>query len=136
MVTGGCLCAYIRYQYTGEVGPAGYCHCSDCRRVTGSAFNIGVRFDFAEFLLTAGTPKGFTKHADSGNELTRHFCPECGSPLYTSAPRHEKHIYVKAGTLDDPTLVRPASQSWLKSAVEWAQIDNNLARHQETNTRY
>ena len=40
MVTGGCLCEAVRYEYDGEVGPAGICHCRDCRHVTGSAFIV------------------------------------------------------------------------------------------------
>lgn len=48
-ITGGCLCGQIQYEYKGEVGPAVYCHCSDCRKVTGSAFIVSVRFEEKEF---------------------------------------------------------------------------------------
>ncbi len=106
-ITGRCLCGRVTYEYCGSVGPANYCHCEDCRRCTGSAFNIGVRVGFADFLITSGDPKQFSKHGDSGRELTRHFCSDCGSPLFTSAPRHPEHVYVKAGTLDDPLVCRP-----------------------------
>src|ERR1700674_3372951 len=101
-MTGGCLCGGVRYEYDGEIGPANYCHCADCRRCTGSAFNIGVRVAATGFRIVKGSPKSFTKAGDSGNELTRHFCLECGSPLYRSSPGHPEHHYVKAGTLDDP----------------------------------
>jgi len=87
-MAGGCLCGGVRYAYTGEVGPAAYCHCADCRRCTGSAFNISVRLEACGFTITAGTPKGFTKAGDSGQELTRHFCPDCGSPIFTSSAAH------------------------------------------------
>ena len=126
-IHGRCLCGHVTYEYSGLVGPAGYCHCEDCRRCTGSAFNISVRFSLAEFRVTSGNPRAFTKRADSGNELTRHFCPECGSPIFTSAPRHPDDVYVKAGTLDDPTVVNPSHQSWVASAVAWSQIDPDLA---------
>ncbi len=119
-VTGGCLCGGVRYEYDGEVGPANYCHCADCRRATGSAFNIGVRLEAARFRLACGRPRGFTKRGDSGNELTRWFCPDCGSPLYTASPRHPEFHYVKAGTLDDPSIVRPSHQNWMGSKVPWA----------------
>ena len=105
-VEGRCLCGHVSYEYRGTIGSAGYCHCEDCRRCTGSAFNVSVRFDLADFHIAGGQPKRFTKRADSGNELTRHFCPECGSPIYTSSPRHPEFVYVKAGTLDDPSVVR------------------------------
>src|SRR5438046_712856 len=95
--TGGCLCGAVRYEYSGGTGPAAYCHCADCRKCTGSAFNVGVRVDARSFRVVRGQPKEFTKAADSGNYLTRHFCSECGSPLYTSSPRHPGSLYVKAG---------------------------------------
>ena len=126
-ISGHCLCGNVAYEYLGEVGPAGYCHCEDCRRCTGSAFNISVLFDASKFRIISGDPKGFTKLGESGNELTRHFCPECGSPLFTSSPRHPDCVYVKAGSLDDPTLVRPEHQSWTASAVSWSRIEREIA---------
>ena len=60
--------------------------------------------DAHSFKIIAG---GFTKQADSGNPLTRYFCPECGSPLYTVSPVHTEVIYVKAGTFDDSRLIQP-----------------------------
>jgi hypothetical protein len=70
--------------------------------------------------------KGHTKHSDSGAALTRYFCPECGSPIYTSSEKHTAFVYVKAGSLDDPTIVNPVHQSWVSSAVEWSTIDSSL----------
>jgi hypothetical protein len=69
-ITGGCLCGAIRYEYDGEPGAANYCHCADCRRCTGSAFNIGVRIEARLFSVVRGNPNGFTKTGDSGNALT------------------------------------------------------------------
>ena len=121
-ITGRCLCGRVTYEYDGSIGPANYCHCEDCRRCTGSAFNIGVRLSLDGFRITSGDPKGFTKRGDSGRELTRHFCPDCGSPLFTSAPKHPNDVYVKAGTLDDPSTVEPTHQNWMVSVVPWSQI--------------
>ena len=125
-ITGGCLCGAVRYQYSGPLERMGYCHCSDCRRTTGSAFNISVRVEKNGFRVVKGGTKGFTKTADSGIELTRHFCADCGSPLFTSSPRHPEALYVKAGSVDDPCLVRPTHQSWMRSRVGWAAIDPTL----------
>jgi len=123
------LCGFVRYEYEGGVGPASYCHCQDCRRVTGSAFNIGVRLEVRAFRIVRGEVMRFTKLADSGNRISRAFCPECGSPLFTESPRHAEYIYVKAGSLDDPGLVKPSHQIWMDSAVSWAHIDSDLAAY-------
>lgn len=126
MVTGHCLCSQVTYSYDGEVGPANLCHCEDCRRCTGSAFNVGVRLRAAAFQITSGVPKSFTKAGDSGTLLTRWFCSDCGSPLFTTSPKHPAFLYVKAGTLDDPSIVRVERQIWLASAVPWRYIDPHL----------
>ena len=129
-VSGRCLCGSVVYEYTGSVGPANYCYCEDCRRVTGSAFNIGVRFHLAELRITRGRLKGYTKRGESGNELTRHFCPECGSPIYTSSPKHPEYVYVKAGTLDDPGVVKPTHRNWLVSEVSWSHPPRGIRSFQ------
>jgi hypothetical protein len=134
-ILGGCLCTAVRYRYDGPLGPAAYCHCTDCRRVTGSAFNVSIRFERALFQIECGEVKSFTKRADSGNLLTRSFCPDCGSPLFTTSPAHPEHVYVKAGSLDDPRLVSPSSQSWTDSAVSWRAIDPTLPGHPRGRSR-
>jgi hypothetical protein len=133
-VGGHCLCGFVRYEYVGVVGPANYCHCEDCRRSTGSAFNIGVRFDSADFRLVEGKTKSFSKQGDSGNALTRHFCPECGSPIFTSSEVHPDCVFVKAGTLDDPSVVAPTHQIWVSSAVKWGRPPTDIVSYERGRT--
>jgi hypothetical protein len=126
-MTGGCLCGAIRYECGGEPGPANYCHCADCRRRTGSAFLVSMRVEAGRFRLVRGEPKGFTNTADSGNELTRFFCGDCGSPLWTAPQRYPDAVFIAAGSLDDPSIVRPRHQSWVSSKVAWADIAHDVA---------
>jgi len=125
-LSGRCLCGYVRYEYAGELEGANYCHCLDCRRATGSAFSIGVRADAKALRVVSGRVKGYIKTADSGNEITREFCPECGSPLFTRSPALPEFVFIKAGSLDDPEMVRPTHQIWADKAVPWAHIDDTL----------
>lgn len=134
VVTGGCLCGSVRYQYDGDVGPAAICHCADCRRVTGSAFNVSVRMQKEHFRLVSGELQSFTVKAESGNDVTRFFCPACGSPIYTLPPHRPDSYFVKAGSLDDPTLVKPAHQAWTSSAVSWAHIPPDLPSFEKGRT--
>jgi hypothetical protein len=91
---------------------------------------VSVGVERTHFEITVGLPKGFTKKGDSGNELTRHFCPDCGSPLFTLPPRHPDRLYVKAGAFDDPTLIQPSYQSWTRSSVSWATIEAGLCGYE------
>jgi len=126
-VTGGCLCGAVRFTYDGEVGAASYCHCSDCRRATGGPFAVGVRMQAAK-LKVAGRTASHAKTSDAGKPITRHFCPACGSPLFTHTPGTET-AFVRAGTLDDPGVVRPALEIWTVSQVPWARVPDGLERH-------
>jgi hypothetical protein len=134
IVTGGCLCGGVRYEYSGEVGAAGYCHCADCRHVSGSAFGVSVRAAAAQFRITKGSPKGYTKAGDSGRPVTRYFCPDCGSPLYTEPPLHPEVVFIKAGSLDDPGLVKPDREAWTMSRVDWATIEPGIASYARSRT--
>ncbi|WP_407886433.1 GFA family protein [Scytonema sp. NUACC26] len=125
-VTGGCLCGFVRYEYSGELRLANYCHCNDCRKTTGSAFNIGIKVDALKLRVITGHVKSYTKTAGSGNTIAREFCPECGSPLFTRAFAKPEFVWIKAGSLDDPTLVKPTYQIWSDRAVPWAYIDADL----------
>ena len=127
--SGGCLCGYVRYEHAGEPGGANYCHCPDCRRTTGSAFSLAVRGRTDSLRITCGRVKAYTKIGDSGNEITREFCPECGCPLFTRSRAHPEFVYIKAGSLDDPTLVKPICQIWTEMAVPWARVEEHLTTY-------
>jgi hypothetical protein len=125
-ITGGCLCGAIRYLYTGQPGEANYCYCEDCRRITGSAFNIGIRFARANFSLARGEVRRYKKQADSGRTITRAFCPDCGSPLFTESALHPDLVVVKSGTLDDPTIVKPSFAIFGQKKVDWAEAPKGI----------
>lgn len=125
------MCGAVRWEYDGEIGAAAYCHCEDCRRMTGSAFGISVRMTPAGFRIVSGAPKEFTSRGEGGSEVTRCFCPDCGSPVYGFRPNKPQTYFVKAGSLDDPTLVKPTGQYWTHSAVEWGHIAPDLPAYEK-----
>jgi len=133
-IAGGCLCGAVRYEYDGDIGPASYCHCADCRRISGSAFGISVRVAATGFRIVRGVPKCFTKRGDSGREVSRFFCGDCGSPLYTLPPLHPDVVFIKAGSLDDSSVVKPSRQAWTRSKVAWAEIDPSIVSYQTSRT--
>jgi hypothetical protein len=126
MLRGGCLCGYVRYEYDGEVGPSSYCHCDDCKRATGGPYTVGVLSEASKLRLLCGKVKGHTAIADSGRKVTREFCPECGSPLFTRAEKLPDKVFIKGGSLDEPGVVAPSIQTWTERAVEWAYPDKSL----------
>jgi hypothetical protein len=87
---------------------------------------VGVRVRAADLRIVSGRVKGYTGIADSGRKITRQFCPDCGSPLFTRAEKCPDFVWLKAGCLDAPEHVKPSCQTWTKCAVPWAYIDENL----------
>jgi hypothetical protein len=126
ILRGGCLCGSVRYECAGDPGDASYCHCDDCKRATGGPYTVGVLVRAADLRILCGQVKGYTTLADSGRKITREFCPNCGSPLFTRAEKSPALVFLKAGSLDEPELVRPNCQTWTKRAVPWAHIDTKL----------
>ena len=127
-VTGGCLCGAVRFAYAGEAGSASYCHCADCRRATGGPYAVSVRLE-ADKLSVTGETRSYTTTSDAGKPITRHFCPACGSPLFTLTPGGPT-AFVKAGAFDDPAVVRPTVEIWTRSAVSWNRVPDGLERHE------
>ncbi|MBU2510855.1 GFA family protein [bacterium] len=119
---GGCLCQSIRYEFFGEPVGMAHCHCSDCRKASGSAFATVVGIPLSGFTILQGEPKGFSIQAESGNVVTRCFCSQCGSQLYSKNPKAPDVIWIKAGSLDDSNWVKPALSIWTSSAQPWSVI--------------
>jgi hypothetical protein len=129
-----CLCGGIKLTYSGTLGPANYCHCADCRRANGSAFNIGVRVDRKDLEVKAATElRRYRFLSSSGREIERCFCGTCGSPIFTLHPDKPDYAWVKAGIINQPEIVKPAYENWVKDKVRWATI--TVAESYEENRR-
>ncbi|MCE2509708.1 MAG: GFA family protein [Alphaproteobacteria bacterium] len=125
---GGCACGAIRYETSADPALEGNCHCRDCQRSSGSAMASILLFP-KEGFHQEGKAKYHELKADSGRWIRRGFCPECGSPVFTELEMAPDTIAVKAGSLDDPSLYKPAMQLYTSSAQPWDSIpDDGLAK--------
>src|SRR5205823_13191537 len=102
--TGGCQCGKIRYEITAAPQLVYTCHCTDCQRLTSSAFSMGLVVADQAFRLMGVEPRSLQRTADSGRVNTRLVCPECGSWV-CGTPR-QGVVRVRAGTLDDTSWLR------------------------------
>ena len=125
-ITGGCLCGNIRYRSDAAPKFVSLCHCRDCQKFTGSAFAVVIALPKAAVAIT-GTMKGFAKHGDSGNPIERFFCPDCGTSLLDEAATVPGLVMIAAGTLDDPSWVKPKSEIYCASAQPWVRFDTAMA---------
>jgi len=79
-------------------------------------------------LAITGALSEYTKTADSGNQVTRQFCPNCGTQLFATLSAWPQLRIVRAGNLDEPSSVQPAMNSWAASAPSWACLNPALER--------
>jgi hypothetical protein len=120
--TGGCQCGGVRYEITQAPVMVYTCHCTDCQRMTSSAFSLGCVLPDGAFRLVQGEPKGVQRMTGSGRVSTRWVCPECGVWVCT-APRPGATVRnVRGGTLDDTSWLRPTAHIWTRSKQPWLPI--------------
>ena len=124
-IVGGCLCGKVRY--SADAGPifVGLCHCHDCQKFTGSAFAAVIAVPKPALAVT-GVLKGFTKPGDSGKPIERLFCPECGSSVMDEAEALPGMVMIAAGTLDDPSWVKPTAAVYCASAQPWVRLAGDM----------
>ncbi|MGE5220349.1 MAG: GFA family protein, partial [Chloroflexota bacterium] len=79
--TGGCLCSRVRYECFADPLFMGNCHCRDCQKASGGGYEPDIGLPAAALKIT-GPVKYYDCKADSGNTLSRGFCPECGASLF------------------------------------------------------
>ena len=121
-VTGGCHCGHITYEAEVDPTTVRVCHCTDCQRLTGSAFRANIPSLAGSFRLTRGSPKIYIKTAESGTKRAHGFCPECGTPIYATSTEPTPSAYgLRVGGIDQRTqFAAPARQIWCRSALSWS----------------
>ncbi len=124
-----CRCGQLNATVTGEPVRVSVCHCLDCQKRTGSAFSAQARWP-AEQVTIEGQSKGWVHFADSGNRITHHFCPECGSTVhYEIEGKFDGLVAIPLGAFDDPYLESPAFSVWEKRKHEWVEIVGANVEH-------
>ena len=99
------------------------CHCTDCKKITGSTYSTNAAVSDDTFKVLSGNLKTFTKTADGGNPITSHFCPDCGSTLWREGTSFPGMKIVKAGVLDGDALkdVKPQGELYAPERTQWVK---------------
>jgi hypothetical protein len=116
--TGGCLCGAVRYLCSAEPVMAGHCHCEDCRRSSGTGHSSHLAVPEVGVALT-GEVKGYSSAADSGNIVTRYFCPTCGAAVYSTNVSMPGMTFLRASSLDDLEVFKPQMHVYASRAASW-----------------
>jgi hypothetical protein len=117
--TGGCLCGAVRYTVRGEPAHVGRCHCTDCRKESGSAFTVYGQWPHEAFELSGelATYEG------------RSFCPGCGARLVCL---DDDVVEIRIGSLDDaPFELEPEAEIWIRRREPWLHALAGASQHRE-----
>ena len=124
--TGRCYCGAVHYTVDGAFDYALNCHCSQCRRVTGSAFKPFAGVARARVAVTEGADALLVMGTARNNNTS---CARCGSLLF-SVVRDGAYVHVTLGTLDGDPGIRPAAHIFVGSKAPWFEISDDLPRHE------
>jgi len=124
---GSCRCGAVTYAANAEPVFVGVCHCRNCQKETGSAFSVVVGLP-APSLSVSGTTKQYDSIGDTGKATHRTFCPECGSTMTHWADMMEGVTMINAGSLDDPSWVKPAMEIYCESAQPWVAMKGGMQK--------
>ena len=124
--SGRCNCGDIRYELSSEPLFTHVCHCTECQRDSGGAFNMTLLVLSSSFRITAGNPHVSVILRKSGNEYEVISCGSCGCTLAGNNMPAGEVMVVRPGTLDDTTWIKPQAHVWTKEKQNWVEIPEDV----------
>lgn len=119
-ISGSCACGSITYQIASETPLyTAYCHCSQCRKSSGSAFAAIAGFRASELTITAGD--GLLAKYKKSDATRICFCRNCGSNLFAEKIE-DSVVHLRLGTVDTQRWFKPLAHVHLASKAAWYEI--------------
>ena len=123
--TGSCLCGSVNYKSNSDPLVIQNCHCDQCRKATGSVYLTNLFIKEENFEIT-GEVNNYAHLSDAGNNMTKYFCPNCGSQVFGKNSGRPGIITIRAGTVNEKDIIKPIRNLFLKSKVPSTPINSNL----------
>jgi hypothetical protein len=123
---GGCACGAVRYRLEDAPMFVHCCHCLDCQRQTGSAFVLNALIETDRISLLKGETAAVRMPTDSG--LPHHIfrCPSCQTALWSEYGGRAQLRFVRVGTLDDPSALKPDVHIYTRSKLPWVALPEGV----------
>jgi hypothetical protein len=129
MYFGKCLCGAVEVEIAGGISDIIHCHCSLCRKNSGTAYATNGFIAAKGFKVVTGADKLSTFTFKAGRE--RHFCSQCGCPVYSSNSDDPSRLRIRLGIIDSDISERPISHNFVSSKASWDNLDADLPRYQQ-----
>jgi hypothetical protein len=119
-IDGQCHCGHVRYEAEIDPEHVSICHCTDCQTLTGSAYRVTVLTGRDNIRQTGKAPRLYVKTGDNGGKRLQYFCPECGSPVFTTGEGAGADTWgIRWGSIRQRRQLVPRRQIWCRSALPW-----------------
>ena len=122
---GGCACGAIRFRTEAAPMGTGACHCTACQKLSGGGPNYVALLPKGALVVTRGEPKLYNSKGDSGADVARAFCADCGTPLW-SIPEQAPFMAIKIGAFDAATDLGPRMHIYVASAPAWHPVPEGV----------
>jgi hypothetical protein len=126
---GSCLCRAVRYELGAEPGDFGYCHCTSCRKASGTAHAANAPIERADLRIVQGA--AVIREFESSPGKFRAFCSLCGSPLYAYLGSHPGVLRIRLGSLDTPFEQQPRAHTFVSDKAPWHTIADAVPQFAE-----
>ena len=122
---GQCLCGAVTFESSSEPMFQANCHCDDCRRSGGSVYASFAFVDETN-LKISGDTKTYESLSDSGNTMTRHFCPTCGSHVYPRNSKAPSRLGIRVGLIAAAASFQPQANVYASRRLPSTPIDRDI----------
>jgi len=113
---GLCGCGNIAYEINSEFLNIVNCHCNMCRRNNGSSFSTYGVIPLEAFSVTHG--KDLLSRYSENNGI-KHFCSQCGTPLFNTNENYAGLCMIFVGTLKVIGDNIPKVNIWCENKLSW-----------------
>jgi len=127
---GGCLCGAVKYEVTGEPKRFYHCHCTRCRKATGTGHASNLFLQPGTLTWVSGEEQIRAFKVPEAQRFTNCFCSVCGSRV----PRQAKGtdvVMIPAGSLDGEVPIKPQARIFSASRAGWSCTDDGVPTYPE-----
>ena len=127
---GSCLCGTVQYEVTGDPQRFYHCHCSRCRKSSGTGHASNIMMTSATLVFSHGESRLKQFKLPEAKRFSRQFCTECGSPVVRFVPELNA-VVIPAGSLDGSVPIKPQARIYWDSRTDWTCDGDTLPRFPE-----
>lgn len=126
--TAQCVCGKFRAIVSGEPKSVTVCHCGACQRRSGVPLTCNAFYPRSNVRLE-GEYRVYVREGQEGRKIRQHFCPECGSTVYSEGEKFPTMCTVFVGTFADPTFPAPTASVFEESKHAWVVLPPGIEHY-------